>query len=764
MVSESNGYFLLSTRSTSLVLSTKFSSHLTLAYYGPRIKSLEEVPSLDVKINFPKGHSVLSSSYSLDALPLMVSTPGRGDYFSPSVVLSSSLGSVYDFRYSRFETLKEIPSSPFPVPHGANEELVLHLLDEKMGAELELHFLVYEESDTLGSYIKINNLSQRELTIHKCASLQLPLLNRDDTFLSLYGNWSNEFSLEEKPLVHGRIENDSLSGASGARHNPLCLLREKGATLNDGSVYSFNLVYSGNHLESVELDSYDDLRLQVGLSSFMLEKKVAPGESFLTPVATLTYSSKGLNGVMDNNHSFVAKSVIRSSFSSKIRPLCYNNWEATSFGFTKGKIVSLMKKAASLGMECFVLDDGWFGARNDDSHGLGDWECNEKKLPGGLKALSGEAAKLGLKFGIWMEPEMVNDDSEVFKEHPDYIIRDNVHSPLRGRNQYSLDLRKKEVQDFVFGAVSNTLESADISYLKWDYNRPMSDFPDFVGNFSYDYILGLYKVLTRLIGKFPDVLFENCASGSSRFDLGMLSFFPQSWLSDDTDSYERERIQAGALLGYPQSVMSNHVSAKTSNQVLRLTSLDAKFDVAAFGVLGYELDLNDLTSLDEKIIKGQVEFYKSHRELCQFGRIYFVQDRTSYDPYVLEATNGKEAVVGTFKGLEKPGNKVSSLRAYGLEDGVYEYSTRVESISLKKFGNLVNYISPIHLKEDGALIDILSRHKDMKSEEDKGLISSSALKGPGAVLSEEWSGLGYNEKTRLLGDFGARLYYLKKKE
>lgn len=359
---------------------------------------------------------------------------------------------------------------------------------------------------------------------------------------------------------------------------------------------------------------------------------------------------------------------------------------------------------------------------------------------------------------------MVNEHSELYRAHPDWIIRDSKHTPSQGRHQFVLDLRKKEVQEYLYSAVSGVLHSADIRFLKWDCNRPFSDFPTGYSSFFHDYVLGLYSVLERLVKEFPNVLFENCASGGNRYDLGMLSYFPQSWMSDDTDSFQRLYIQSGAALGYPQSTFSNHVAAKTSNQLLRATSLDSKFDVAAFGVLGYELDLNDLTPLDCTTLKKQTSYYKTHRQLLQFGRFSELEDFSEGNDQVWEVNNDKEALVGRYEARQKPNPEEAHLTAVNLEAGsLYHYESRPESISLKKFGALVNMALPVHLAEDGVGITVLAKHKDMASEKEAGDVSGAALMSQGVVLAQEWSGVGYNEHIRLVGDFGGRLYYLAKK-
>lgn len=763
-----NNLFLLSTATTSLLLRVNEAKKLVCEYYGARLKDLQGAPAL-VR-NFPVGQG---TSLAVDEGQLSALSPdyfksefalaGKGDYNAPSLVMENEDGTVFDFLYSGYELLKETSLiRGLPTPHGGKEEVVFSFVESVMKATLRLHYVIYEEQDVIGRYVEIENDNEKPLTLHKAASLQLALVNEDFTLVTLYGSWANELNQERQLVRHGRFLNESFNGFSSNRHNPFFLLDSKGTTATDGRSYGFNLVYSGNHQESLELDAFSLLRIQCGVSPFLFRKILAKGASFSTPMAVMSTSKDGENGVSHHFQRFVNDCVIPLPWRGKPRPIVYNNWEATMFNFDKGKLVALMKEASDLGIELFVLDDGWFGSRNDDSHGLGDWQANLKKIPGGLASLAKEANKRGLQFGIWMEPEMVNEESDLYRAHPEWIVHDALHTPSKGRHQFTLDLSKIEVQDYVYTAVKGVLLSAPIAFLKWDCNRPLSDFPASSSSFFFDYMLGLYSVLNRLIAEFPNVLFENCASGGNRFDLGMLSYFPQSWQSDDTDSFERNRIQSGALLGYPLSTLSNHVSAKTSNQLLRSTSLDSKFDVAAFGVLGYELDLNDLSPLDREIIRAQILYYKEHRTLCQFGSFSALASFSEGNEARFEVTLGKEALLGYYEKLQCPAPKETRLIAAGLEsDVLYHFCERQESISLKKFGHLLNLVAPVHLKEDGFLVNFLAAHRDMKSEQSEGEAYGSAFSSVGVALPQEWSGTGYNDQVRLLGDFGGRLYYLK---
>lgn len=768
MITIENNFFLLSGKTTSLLLHVTAQKKVVTEYFGSKILNLSEAAALSRKYVYAQGSAVSydpkDPSCSLDQLKADYGTAGRGDFAYPSLILSNKDGGVFDFVFYSYEVRKPQTIPGLPTPHGASDELVIRCVEPVMKATLLLHYLVYGDNDVYGRYLEVVNDNDIPLILSRVESFQLVLPNREYSLVTLYGSWANENNREEVRIGHGRLVNESICGLSSARHNPFFLIKEKGANHQNGVCYGFNLVYSGNHEESLELDSFDSLHIQSGISPLYFRKSLVKGASFATPLAIMAYSREGTNGLSHLMQRFVNDCVIPPHFHELQRPVVYNNWEATTFKFNKSKLLALMKEASELGVELFVLDDGWFGERNDDSHGLGDWEVNKKKIPGGLKSLSDAASLLNLRFGIWMEPEMVNPQSKCFKDHPDWIIQDQFHQPLESRHQFTLDLSKKEVQDFVFDSVSSVLDSADISYLKWDCNRMMSDFPSVPSSFFHDYLLGLYSVLRRLSDHYSDVLFENCASGGNRFDLGMLSYFPQSWLSDDTDSFQRFYVQSGAALGYPLSVFSNHVAAKTSNQMLRYTSLDSKFDIAAFGVLGYELDLNDLTPLEKSIIKGQISYYKEHRDLFQFGTFSELKDFYEGNHALWETMRADEAIIGSYEKLQTPAPGEGHLEGIGFKpDALYHYVSRPESISLKKFGHLINYSTPVHVKEDGLLVTFLSKKHDMKSEREEGDVSGSALLSGGVCLAQEWSGVGYGENIRLVGDFGGRLYDIKKK-
>jgi alpha-galactosidase len=764
--------FLLSAGDSSIVLFEDAHKKVSTEYFGLRVPDGEgDASAYAEKRAYAPGTSISydesDPSYVEDRVKGEFSTLLKGDFHTPSLMISNDETSIFDFRLARSEIRKPKELKTLPTPHGADEELVLYLDCPETKTTLELHYLTFEKEGVFARSAVIANNGEKPIYIDKAMSLQLVLPNRDDSIIACYGAWGAEGRKETYLAPHAKVEYESLTGGSSNRHNPLFLLKEGGANLTSGSVYGFNLVYSGNFLNSIEQDSHHDLYIQSGISPTLFRKELAKDERFETPWCVFAYSHEGVSGLSRAFQRFVNAHIIPEPLKDAPRPIVYNNWEATYFSFDERKIHSLMKKAASLGIETFVLDDGWFGRRDDDHKGLGDWYENKKKLPHGLKGLAEKAQSLGMSFGIWMEPEMVNEDSDLYRAHPDWIIRDPLYAPSKSRNQWTLDLTKKEVRDFVYESVSKVLDSAPISYLKWDYNRNMSDAHIKGGrsSFYHDYIVGLYDVLRRIRAEHPTLFIENCASGGNRFDLGMLSYCSSSWQSDDTDCHERNLLESFFALGYPASVLSNHVSAKVSNQLLRRTPLDSKFDIAAFGVLGYELDLDDLTEVDKAVIKGQIDFYKRHRKTLQFGDLYVLSDFSGPEGAAYESIIDDEAIVGRFPGVASIVSPEGRLTAIGLDpEAIYHYRTRQESIPISSFGYLINAVSPVRLDPDGPLAQSMGRKRDMKGEVDEGDMSGAALMSYGAPLSQAWEGTGYDEHVRAVLDFGGRLYTITKQK
>ncbi|MCX5775157.1 MAG: alpha-galactosidase [Firmicutes bacterium] len=779
MINVKDNVFQLDTEHTTYLLRIDETKHVRTEYFGKKIRTADNYDFSKEKWAFALGSSVVFDKahpeLSLDNLSLEYSTVGKGDFREPSILLKTKAGFTADFLYQGFEIKQGIEDlESLPTPHTGGETLVLHLEDTTAKISLDLSYVIFTESDVIIRNTKIINKSSETFTLNKLMSFQLDLLNQKFELVNLYGGWASEMHRSEKTLGPGIYINDSKTGASSNRHNPFFMLKSKDSDLNHGNVYAFNLIYSGNHYEMVEVNSYGKIRLQAGINPFCFEWSLKPEESFISPWGVLSFSDQGKNGASQHMHHFINHHVIRGDWALKDRPVLLNNWEATYFDFTENKLHDLLKRAKDFGIELFVLDDGWFGKRTDDTKGLGDWEVNPKKLPHGLERLADSVNKAGLKFGLWFEPEMVNEDSELFRSHPEWAIKTPDRVPSYGRNQIVLDLGLEEVQKYIVDSLSKILDSANIEYVKWDMNRHMSDFYSSrfdQGEFFHRYILGLYHVLETLTKKYPHVLWESCSSGGNRNDLGILSYMQQNWASDDTDAFERLTIQSGTAMAYPLSTIGAHVSASPSHQLLRRTPIDTRFNVASFGTLGYELDLKKLSPVEEEAVKDQIVFYKEHRHLLQYGSFYQLKtlEKDGYVSWMVLSDDRKEGIISYFQGLGKSNPTVDILQGTDfIEDALYHVSARHQETNIKTFGGLLNMALPVNLNEDGRIIDLISKHKTIeellkKSYDENYDVYGDAINNGAIKLSPQWSGTGFNEYVRVLADFGSRLYYFKTK-
>jgi alpha-galactosidase len=632
---------------------------------------------------------------------------------------------------------------------------------------LALTYTVFEDSNVIARRATLYNDSTEEVTIKNLASAQLDLDTDDWKLVTFDGAWSRERYMHERPLAPGIMINDSKSGVSSADHNPCIFL-----TKENGETIGMNLIYSSNHRELVETSPYGKVRVLTGINPATFSWVLAPQDRFQTPEAILTYSPDALNGASQNFHHFINNHIIRGPWKFRERPVLINNWEATYFKFTEDKLINLAKESANLGIELFVLDDGWFGLRNDDTTSLGDWTVNPKKLPSGLENLSLEVHRLGMMFGLWVEPEMVSIESQLYKKHPDWMIAIPGRRPSVGRNQYILDLTRPDVRDYLFKQLSDVWHFANVNYIKWDMNRVFSDMYSTNremkdhGEFFHRYILGLYELLEKLTAAFPNVLFESCASGGNRFDLGMLCYMPQTWTSDNTDALSRLYIQEGTSCGYPLSTMGSHVSDSPNHQTLRRTDLESRFNIAAFGVLGYELDVTKLKGQQKDAIKAQIAFYKAHRALLQYGTFTRVKlaNSTSNQVVWAVASQDKSELLVLFAQKLNPSNPGSDkLRIEAVDlNAVYEVFPRQQRIDIKMFGNLLNQVSPLPITEGGIAQDTISKAVTLDSEVEHYRVTGEQVAWAGIKLNQQFGGTGYDAMTRVLGDFGSRIYIFKK--
>ncbi|MGO2082568.1 alpha-galactosidase [Vagococcus sp.] len=608
----------------------------TQIYFGKKIKHYSNYHHYPTGTrgsfapNFP-GDTV--NEHSLAALLQEYPGANQGDYRQPGFEVSFPDGaSNATFRYDRFEIIEDVVSPKgLPSCQRAKADVTtlrLILKDVISSLELSLYYTIFKDSPFIIRKTELTNLSDEVIKINQLASFNLDLPEANQELIHLPGTWGAERQLTREKISIGIKRLESRRGTSSHNQNPFFAIVDPKTTERQGDVLGFSLIYSGNHEMIIQKDSYEQLRLQMGINHETFQWKLNPDESFITPEAILGYSEHGLTDYSQQLHQFIQKHIVRSKFKDQVRPILMNNWEATYMAFTEEKIVELMEEGANLGVELFVLDDGWFGKRNSDDSSLGDWFVNEEKLPKGLSYLAEQANQRGIDFGLWLEPEMVSPNSELFRNHPDWVIHYDKRGISPARMQYVLDLGREDVQDYLFTTIAAILNSANISYIKWDMNRNFSETyanqlaADQQGEAAHRFVLGLYALLERITKAFPDVLFESCSGGGGRFDLGMLAFMPQIWTSDNTDAIERLKIQYGTSLAYPIASMGAHVSASPNHQNGRMTTMATRGNVAMSGLLGYELDLTILTTDEKEEMKQQIAFYKKHRQLIQYGDFY----------------------------------------------------------------------------------------------------------------------------------------------
>ena len=769
MISVKDQVFRLETRATvyAFRINEGYLEHL---YYGRRLVDVDfTAAALKNTIDLGSTVKTEGSKFFLERNLLEYSGIGRGDYrHSPIELLMPDGTFVCDFVYESHRLLDgAYATDSLPTAYGEAKTLEITLKDKKFeDIKLKLNYTVFEDCDVICRNVELINGGEGALYIRKLMSLMLDFAVADYDMLTLDGDWGKEAHEHRRFLECGTLVNESTVGASSNKHNPAFAILEKGTDETRGKAYGFNLIYSGNHYSAVERSTFDTARVVTGINPHCFLWKLSKGESFVTPQAVMTYSCSGINGMMSNMHAFVNDHVVRGEHKDADRPIVLNNWEATFFNFNRSKILALARSAKKLGIEMFVLDDGWFGKRNSDLAGLGDWVENRKKLPGGIKYIANKVNKMGMKFGLWFEPECVNPDSDLYRAHPDWAISIEGRALTLGRNQLVLDLTRKEVRDYIVESVDRVLSSANIEYVKWDYNRHISDMYSSSlkqqGEFFHRYILGLYEVLEEIFFKrHPKILFESCSSGGNRFDLGMLCYSPQIWTSDNTDPIERLDIQGGIYNFYPQSTVSAHVSMAPHAQTLRDTPIQTRFNVAAFGVLGYELDFGELTNAERRQVKEQIAYYKEHRRTFQYGKLSKVKLKNS-DEISWQITDGEKTFAGIYQKYKTACPGRDRLNVPGLEaDTLYSVESRDQYLRIRRFGGLIKHITPVYLKPDGFILRTADKYFAMKDGKET-YTASGAMLEEGINLAMQYEGSGYDPNLRILGDFGSNLYLIKK--
>ena len=749
MITAENNVFCLKTEHYSYLFRIDQRNIPEHLHFGAPVR-MEDAAGFVCNSGLGWGSSVLlekgNTASCLDDKALEWSSSGRGDYRESPLELA---GVSSDFRYTGMEIHQGIVPMESGLPQARGNCQTLELVLEQKDARLTLYYSAFETALTRRAVLE--NTGETPIALQKCMSFCLDLPG-SFTMATFNGGWSAEMRRHDVAVRGSKVVNESLTGASSNRHNPGFLLFEADATETAGRVFGFNLVYSGNHYAAAQQSLQGLTRVMQGVNPSNFSLELQPGEKFETPEAVLCWSDGGFGGMSAKMHRFVNDHIVPAYWQGRPRPVLYNSWEGCLFDFNQRRLLDLADRAKNLGCELFVLDDGWFGNRNNDLAGLGDYNVNRKKLPDGMTGLADRIRARGMDFGLWFEPESVNPDSDLYRAHPDWALTDGFYDVL-GRNQLLLDLTKPEVRDYIVENVGGILDSAGIFYVKWDMNRHSVA----LGAKAHRYILGLYDVLRRIFEPRPQVLLESCSSGGNRFDLGMLCFSPQVWCSDDTDPIERLTIQGNLSFLYPQSTFGAHVSAAPHAQTLRNTPLATRGNVAFFGCLGYELDLKHLLAVEVEDVKKQTAFYKKYRHVFQYG--VFRRNGLGW-----QVSDGKTTIAGVFHGLVHAAPGYEQLRLVGLEDEkIYHVRSLAQSIRVGQFGNLLKHVAPVNINPNGLLLQLADRHYTLKNGVEDMVLSGAALKS-GVMLKPLFRGTGYDENQRTQGDFGSDIYVVEEVE
>ncbi|MFT4147025.1 MAG: alpha-galactosidase, partial [Mobilitalea sp.] len=631
-----NGQFHLYNDQISYIFKVMENNQLEHLFFGKRVSVTSDYSYLS-----ERGHRDMQAcsiegnvNFSLEHIRQEYPTYGTGDMRYPAYEIEREDGShIVDFQYESHtiyfgkKRLEQLPATYVEKDCEA-ATLEITLYDSQIKSKIVLFYTIYEQLPVITRHTEFYCEGEEAFTLETAMSMSIDMPDKDYKLLDLAGAWARERHVRVKDIDYGVQSIYSMRGCSSHQFNPFMALMRPDTNEDSGEVIGVSLIYSGDFLAQVEVDNFNVSRIMIGIHPNEFRWKLKKNEKFVSPEAVMVYTEHGLNDMSQVFHKLYRTRLSRGIWRDKERPILINNWEATYFNFTEEKILSIAEKAAEVGIELFVLDDGWFGKRNDCNSSLGDWFPNEAKIPGGIKNLADKINQMGLKFGLWFEPEMVNEDSDLYREHPDWVLGDRRRYLSKARGQYVLDFSKEEVVKNIYGKMKKILSEAPIDYVKWDLNRSMTEVFSQGGNYDdqgkvrHNYILGVYSLFERLTNEFPHILFESCASGGARFDPGMLYYAPQAWASDDTDAVERIKIQYGSSIVYPISSIGSHVSAIPNKQVFRNESLNTRAAVAYFGTFGYELDITQLIEEDLEIIRRQITFMKKYRTLIQMESFY----------------------------------------------------------------------------------------------------------------------------------------------
>lgn len=680
---ETKGLFHLQSRNTSYMIQLVrgYAAH---AYFGAKLRqdsNLDELLTFKERASFSPNPLPDDKTISLDTLPQEYPQYGTGDFRSPAYQVRLANGArATELSYKSHRIIPGKPAleglpSVYVERESEAETLELELFDAVSGLTVYLCYTVFEDFDAIARSARFRNDSGEAIQIERALSASVDFADASYDALYLSGAWARERHVQRRRLAPGLTGISSRRGASSHQQNPFLALLRPEADERQGEVYGFSLIYSGNFTAEAEVEQFGTTRVSLGINPFEFNWKLAPGETFQTPEAVLVYSSEGLGGMSRTFHRLYRTRLCRGQFRDQERPILVNNWEATYFDFNADKIEAIAKAGSELGIELFVLDDGWFGHRDSDNSSLGDWYEDRRKLPQGLGDLARRVKETGLQFGLWVEPEMVSPDSELYRAHPDWCLHVPGRRRTEARDQLVLDMSREDVRQYLYERLSDIFSSVPVSYVKWDMNRNMTEVGSAAspaerqGEIAHRYILGLYELLERLTSEFPHILFESCSGGGGRFDPGMLYYMPQTWTSDDTDAVERLKIQYGTSIVYPVSTMGAHVSAVPNHQVERTTSLKFRGDVAMSGNFGYELDLTKFTDEEKEIAKAQIAIYKEIRGLVQQGELYRLKSpfEGGETAWMFVSPDKNEALLFYFRVLAEPNGPLRSVKLEGLD-------------------------------------------------------------------------------------------------
>lgn len=701
---EDQRMFVLSTPNTSYVMAlVDEEGFLGHVYYGRKLNCDNLLYLLRTEENpFVPSRNERERASFMDCFNFEYPGFGVGDYRTPAFAVRNAQGAAScGLAFESYEIVSGKPAlAAMPATFGSESEvdtLIITCIDGANNLRVKLFYSVFADTDAIARHVEFENVGSNSITLTRALSMSMDMDNEAFDTIVLHGSWARERHIDRTPLGFGTRSVCSFRGESSHQEHPFLALAQKGADEDHGDVYGFNFVYSGNFLTEAQRNQFETVRVNMGINPEGFAWSLGAGETFVTPEVICVYSAEGIGAMTRSFHRLYKNHLIRSKYKDQKRPILINNWEATYFNFDTDKLLSIAREASSLGIEMLVMDDGWFGKRNSDNCALGDWVVNEDKLQGGLKNLVDQVNAMGMKFGIWFEPEMISPDSDLYRAHPDYAVAIPGRMPAQSRQQYVLDITRPEVRDYAYNCVKKILESANIAYVKWDMNRQLTDMyslslaPEHQGEFFHRYVLAVYEMQERLVTDFPDLLLENCSGGGARFDPGMLYYSPQIWTSDDTDAIERLEIQQGTAMVYPLSCMGAHVSDCPNHTVGRVTPFETRGIVALAGTFGYELDVTKIPQSDRDQIPGQVAMYHKYNDLVRQGEYYRLAsyaDNRMYDAWMVIAEDQSEALVTYVQVMAEANFHSKRLCLKGLDP---EKLYRIEETGMELTGAAMMY-------------------------------------------------------------------------